>query len=61
MVGKVKEDVSKRTGLAVGTLIVAVVSQTTSNESIAVGAIAVIFVIGFVIFCYADRLNRAKS
>ena len=44
-----------------GTLIVAVVSQTTGNESIAVGAIAVIFVIGFVIFCYADRLNRAKS
>ena len=44
-----------------GTLIVAVVSQTTANESIAVGAIAVIFVIGFVIFCYADRLNRAKS
>ena len=44
-----------------GTLIVAVVSQTTSNESIAVGAIAVIFVIGFVIFCYADKLNRAKS
>ena len=44
-----------------GTLIVAVVSQTTGNESIAVGAIAVIFVIGFIIFCYADRLNRAKS
>lgn len=44
-----------------GTLIVAVVSQVTGNESLAVGAIAAIFVIGFFVFCHADRLNRKKS
>ena len=39
----------------VGTTLVAVVSQVTNNESIAVGAIGIIFVIGFVLFCKADK------
>jgi len=39
----------------VGTTLVAVVSQATNNESIAVGAIGIIFVIGFVLFNKADK------
>ena len=39
----------------VGTTLVAVVSQITGNESIAVGCIGVIFVIGFVLFNKADK------
>ena len=53
-----------------GTMLVAVVSQLTAgwtlnifglvlqNESIAVGTLVVIFAIGFVLFCKADRLNK---
>ena len=56
----------------VGTTLVAVVSQLTegmefaimglpiANTGVAVGSIAVMFVIGFVLFCYADKLNKAK-
>jgi len=56
----------------VGTTLVAVVSQVTegmkfslfglpiANTGVAVGSIAVLFVIGFVIFCYADKLNKAR-
>ncbi len=56
----------------VGTTLVAVMSQLTegmtfslfglpiANTGIAVGSIAVLFVIGFVLFCYADRLNKAR-
>ena len=39
----------------VGTTLVAVVSQLTGNESIAVGCISIIFVIGFVLFNKADK------
>ena len=39
----------------VGTTLVAVVSQATGNESVAVGAIGIIFVIGFVLFNKADK------
>ncbi|MBE7001438.1 MAG: MFS transporter [Ruminococcaceae bacterium] len=57
----------------VGTTLVAVVSQLTegmefaimglpiANTGVAVGSIAVMFVIGFVLFCYADKLNKAKT
>lgn len=38
-----------------GTTMVAVVSQLTGNESIAVGGLAVIFLIGFALFRLADR------
>ena len=53
-----------------GTMLVAMVSQLTAgwtlnvfglelqNESIAVGTLVVIFAIGFVLFCKADRLNK---
>lgn len=56
----------------VGTTLVAVVSQLTdgmsfslfglpiANTGLAVGSIAVLFVIGFVLFCYADKLNKAR-
>ena len=57
----------------VGTTLVAVMSQVTEgmefrlfglpivNTGIAVGSIAVLFAIGFVIFCYADKLNKART
>ena len=57
----------------VGTTLVAVMSQITegmefrlfglpiANTGIAVGSIAVLFAIGFVIFCYADKLNKART
>ncbi len=57
----------------VGTTLVAVVSQVTegmtfslfglpiANTGLAVGSIAVLFVIGFLLFCKADKLNRARQ
>ena len=30
------------------------------NTGVAVGSIAVLFLIGFVIFCKADKLNKAR-
>ena len=56
----------------VGTTLIAVVSQVTegmdfslfglpiANTGIAVGSIAILFVIGFILFCYADKLNKAR-
>ena len=53
-----------------GTTLIAVVSQLTDgrsfhvfalelqNENIAVGMLVIIFAIGFVLFCKADRLNK---
>ena len=53
-----------------GTTLIAVISQLTAgwtlhvfglelqNESLAVGVLVIIFAIGFVLFCKADRLNR---
>jgi UMF1 family MFS transporter len=57
----------------VGTTVVAVVSQTTDglswdigsvhieNEGIAVGALVILFAIGFVLFCKADKLAKARQ
>ena len=57
----------------VGTTLVAVISQATEgmtfsvfgipvvNTGVAVGSIAVLFVIGFVLFCKADKLNKARQ
>lgn len=57
----------------VGTTMVAVVSQVTDglswnlfgltieNEGLAVGTLVVLFAIGFVLFCKADKLNRART
>lgn len=42
----------------VGTTLIAVVSQLTNNPSIAVGSLVILFVIGFILFCKADELNR---
>ena len=56
----------------VGTTLVAVVSQVTegmsfsifgipvANTGVAVGSIAVLFVVGFVLFCVADKMNKAR-
>ena len=57
----------------VGTTLVALVSQVTegmqfsllglsiANTGLAVGSIAVLFVIGFLLFCKADKLNKARA
>ena len=57
----------------VGTTVVAVVSQTTDglswdlgaihieNEGIAVGALVILFAIGFALFCKADKLAKAAK
>ena len=57
----------------VGTTLVAVISQATEgvsfsifgipvvNTGIAVGSIAVLFVIGYILFCKADKLNKARQ
>jgi len=56
----------------VGTTMVAVVSQVTDgtvfnvlglrieNEGLAVGTLALLFVIGYLLFCKADKLNKAR-
>ena len=56
----------------VGTTLVAVVSQaaagitvdvfgiTLQNENLAVGSLIVLFIIGFLVFCKADRLNKER-
>ena len=56
-----------------GTTLVAVVSQVTAgmelnvfgitlqNENLAVGSLIVLFTIGFVVFCKADQLNKARQ
>ena len=57
----------------VGMTLVSVVSQVTAgmklnvfgiqlqNENIAVGALIVLFIIGYVLFCKADQLNKARA
>ena len=42
----------------VGTTLIGVISQITHNENMAVSALIVIFVIGYVLFCKADKLNQ---
>ena len=56
-----------------GTTIVAVVSQATAgitvdifgiqlqNENLAVGALIILFIIGYFLFCKADNLNKARK
>ena len=55
-----------------GTTLVAVVSQaaagvtvdvfgiTLQNENLAVGSLIVLFIIGFIVFCKADQLNKER-
>ena len=56
-----------------GTTLVALVSQVTAgvgvnifgitlqNENLAVGSLIVLFIIGFLVFCKADNLNKARQ
>ena len=65
-------DICGKGASVVGTTLVGTVSQLTegmrfslfglpiANTGIAVGSIAVLFVIGFILFCYADKLNKAR-
>ena len=55
-----------------GTTLVAFVSQITAgievnifgirlqNENLAVGSLIVLFIIGFILFCKADNLNKTR-
>lgn len=55
-----------------GTTLIAVISQATAgmtirvfgqeiqNESLAVGTLVILFALGFVVFCKADKLNRQR-
>ena len=57
----------------VGTTLVAVVSQATAgvqlnifgitlqNENLAVGSLIVLFIIGFFVFCKADKMNKERT
>ena len=57
----------------VGTTLVAVVSQATAgvkfsilgislqNENLAVGSLIILFIVGFFLFCKADKLNRERT
>ena len=57
----------------VGTTLVAVVSQATAgvkfsilgitlqNENLAVGSLIILFIIGFIVFCKADQLNKDRT
>jgi len=56
-----------------GTTLVAFVSQVTAgmdvkifglqlqNENLAVGSLVILFIIGFAVFCKADRMNRERA
>ena len=57
----------------VGLALVSVVSQLTAgitvdvfgitlqNENLAVGSLIILFIVGYILFCKADRLNRART
>jgi hypothetical protein len=57
----------------VGMLLVSVVSQATAgitvdifgitlqNENLAVGSLIVLFIIGYLLFCKADKLNKQRN
>ena len=57
----------------IGTTLIAIVSQLTAgmtlnvfglelqNESLAVGTLVIIFILGYGIFCRADKLNKARA
>ena len=65
-------DICGKGAAFLGTTLVAVVSQITAdvklnifgiqlqNENLAVGSLIILFCIGFVLFCKADQLNKAR-
>ncbi len=52
-------DIFGKSASFMGTTLVGVVAQITGKQNIGVAIIAVMFVIGYVIFCKAAKLNRA--
>ena len=66
-------DICGKGAAFLGTTMIAVISQLTAgatvhifgqelqNESIAVGTLVILFAIGYVLFCKADKLNKARG
>ena len=66
-------DICGKGAAFLGTTLIAVISQLTAgttvhifgqelqNESIAVGTLVILFAIGYVLFCKADKLNKARG
>ena len=66
-------DICGKGAAFLGTTLIAVISQLTAgmtvhifgqelqNESIAVGTLVILFAIGYVLFCKADKLNKARN
>ena len=66
-------DICGKGAAFVGATLVAVVSQATAgirlnvfglelqNENLAVGALIILFIIGYILFCKADSLNKART
>ncbi len=66
-------DICGKGASLVGASLVAVVSQVTAgievnifglklqNENLAVGSLVILFIIGFILFCKADKLNKARK
>ena len=44
-----------------GATLVGVIAQATGTPHAGVAVLAILFVIGFIIFCMADRLNRQEA
>ena len=65
-------DICGKGAAFLGTTLVAFISQITAgielnvfglklqNENLAVGSLVVLFIIGFILFCKADKLNKAR-
>lgn len=51
-------DIFGKSASFVGTTLVGVVAQATGKQNIGVAVIAVMFVIGYILFCSAAKLNR---
>ena len=66
-------DICGKGAAFVGTTLVAFVSQVTAgiqinifgitlqNENLAVGSLIVLFIIGYFVFCNADKLNKERT
>ena len=54
-------DIFGKSASFMGTTLVGVVAQITGHQNIGVAIIAVMFVIGYIIFCKAAKLNKAAN
>lgn len=52
-------DICGKSASFMGTTLVAVISQATHSENLGVGSLVLVFIIGFILFCRADKLNRS--